>query len=191
MAGALIAQLTRGQYQWPMAVLPLDRSWAEYFKTLRTSAGRSLIASGLGYQFARFERSDYQGDVNEINQSKSERQGRPMGEAYMRNQEFTPIGDAKCPRHRVTQYGVFDRHDTLRAYTVIHRSGELALVSQILGHGDHERDGIMHLLMTETYREEQPWGGHLVYNRMDSGTPGLQQFKRWLRFEATEITWQP
>src|SRR4029077_3179108 len=130
---------------------------------LRTARNRTQTARNLGYQFAHFERADYQDDINEINTSKSHRQGRPMDEAYMRTQTFTPVGKPACDRHRIAQHGVFDRHDTLRAYTVVYRSGGLALVSQILGHGDYLEHGIMQLLLTETYRAEQPYGGALVY----------------------------
>ena len=75
-----------------------------------------------------------------------------MADSYMREQAFTPVGESSCDRHRISQYGMFDRHGLLVAYTVIHRSGELALVSQILGHGEHLAEGVMHLLMVETYR---------------------------------------
>ena len=124
-----------------------------------------------------------------INRSLPVRQGRPMSDSYMREQVFGPVGDPVCDRHRVSQYGVFDRDGLLRAYTVVHRSGELALVSQILGHGDHLEDGIMFLLLVETYAAEQPAGGFLVYNRHDSGTDGLRQFKEWFRFAPMSVEW--
>ena len=191
MADGLYVQLAAGGYTWPMSVLPLDQDPDEYLTGLRTARRRATRAEALGYRFARFERADYPSDVNEINQSRSVRQGRPMSDAYLRAQTFTPVGLQPCDRHRITQYGVFAPGGALRAYAVVHRSGELGLVSQILGHGDHEPDGIMQLLGVQTYYAEHPNGGYLVYNRHDSGTDGLRQAKEWLRYQPVRIEWQP
>ncbi len=191
MAQGLYRQLGTRAYTWPMAVLELEQDYDCYLETLRTARKRAAKARKRGYQFDRFERANYQRDVNEINQSKRERQGRPMNGAYLQTQAFTLIGEQPCDRHRITSYGIFDRFDTLVAYTVIHRCGELALVSQILGHGDHEPDGVMQLLGVGTYRMEQPFGGALVYNRWDSGQDGLRQAKEWLRYQPMEIAWRP
>lgn len=188
---SLYLQLARGAYTWPMSVLPLDRPHDEYLAGLRTGRKRAARAEALGYTVREFERADHQGDMNQINQSRSERQGRPMGAAYLADQEWPPLGEQPCPRHRHNVYGVFTARGRLVAYTVVARAGELALVSQILGHGDFETDGIMQLLVTEVYRHEVEQGGFLVYNRHDSGTDGLVQAKEWVGFRPMEIQWAP
>ena len=67
----------------------------------------------------------------------------------------------------------------LVAYLWMYRAGDLALVSQVLGHADHEDFGIMHLLFREALTAEgQIAPGVAVYNRWDSGTPGLRQPSR-------------
>ncbi len=190
VAGELQKQLGNGGYNWPMSVLPLERDAEEWLARLGTARKRATFARYRGYGFRPFERSDHQASVNVINRSMPVRQGRPMGDSYMREQVFGPVGEPVCERHRVSQYGVFNRDGLLRAYAVVHRSGELALVSQILGHGDYLEDGIMHLLLVETYAAEQLDGGYLVYNRHDSGTEGLRQFKEWFRFSPMRVEWR-
>lgn len=186
----LHTQLSGGGYTWPMSVIPLTAHPDEYVQSLRTARKRAEKARRLGYQFDVFERCDYERDVNDINQSRAVRQGRPMADAYMKRQTFSPIGPQPCRRHFVAEYGVFDPFDTLVAYSIVIRSGELALVSQILGHGDHEHRGIMQLLGVEIYAHEYPQGGFLVYNRHDSGGDGLRQAKEWLRYQPMRIEWQ-
>lgn len=186
----LYTQLSGGGYTWPMSVIPLSQHPDEYVQSLRTARKRAEKARRRGYQFDVFERCDYERDVNDINRSKPIRQGRPMSNGYMKYQRFSPIGEQPCRRHSITQYGVFEPTDTLVAYSVVIRCGQLALVSQILGHGDKEHHGIMQLLGVEVYRSEFPCGGFLVYNRHDSGGEGLIQAKEWLRYQPMRIEWQ-
>ena len=185
----LFTQLRDGDYSWPMSVLPLDGSQADYLAALRTGRKRASKARRLGYTVRLFDRLERVDEVFSINTSKAERQGRPMAESYCRRPEFSPL-DLTCPRHRVNCYGAFDFDDTLVAYTFVYRAGDLALVSQILGHGDHPSD-VMCLLVTEAAAAERQQGGFMVYNRWDSGTDGLQQFKRWCGFGPAEVTWAP
>jgi hypothetical protein len=77
----------------------------------------------------------------------------------------------------------------LVAYLWIYRSGQLALVSQILGHADHLEHDVMFLLFEGMLTCEPPDNGWLVYNRADSGTDGLRFFKARLGFEATPVRW--
>jgi hypothetical protein len=77
------------------------------------------------------------------------------------------------------------------AYLWLYRSGELALVSSILGHGGYLRDDIMYLLMKGVIDAEAPHGGFLVYNRHDSGTDGLRYYKDRCGFKETAVEWLP
>jgi hypothetical protein len=69
----------------------------------------------------------------------------------------------------------------------------LALVSQILGHADHQDNGIMYLVaqgMLEWEASVAP-DGFVVYNRHDSGTDGLRWFKERLGFREVPVEWLP
>jgi hypothetical protein len=74
----------------------------------------------------------------------------------------------------------------LVAYLWLYRAGDLALVSSILGHGNHLANDVMYLLDAGRDRREAEHGGFLVYNRHDSGTDGLRYFKERIGFEETK-----
>lgn len=190
MAGELYRQLGGGAYTWPMAVLSLDRPFSEYLASLRTARKRANRCALDGYVFSPINRHQHNTDIHRINTSLTHRQGREMSAGYLEPPSYAEVAQP-CERHRVNGYGVFAPDKTLVAYSFIYRAGELALVSQILGHGEHLNRYVMFLLLTQVYRAESLCGGWLVYNRWDSGTEGLQQFKRWLRFEPVEVDWQP
>ena len=188
-AHELFLQLNRDQYRWPMSVLELG-DYDEWLAGARTIRRSSMRAERLGYEFRTFDRADHLDDLYAINTSRERRQGRPMSDGYRERPAF---GDERypCDRHRVTAYGVFtNRH--LVAYTFVYRAGDLALVSTILGHAEHEPDGVMRLLMRGTVHAETPHGGFLVYNRHDSGDgDGLREFKEHVRFAPTRVEWLP
>jgi hypothetical protein len=102
-----------------------------------------------------------------------------------------PLPKSSCARHEIATYGVHDRDDVLVAYSTIYRMGDLALVSQILGHADHLENEIMYLLVQGIVGAEAPYGGYLVYNRYDSGTDGLRFFKDRCGFQRTDVEWAP
>lgn len=192
-AEPLLSQLVLGRYD-VMSVLDLDglelREWAEAHRTARKRAAR---AERLGYAVATYDRSRYLDDEFAINTSLERRQGRPMTAGYRERPAASDVWS--CPRHRVTAYGVFEpERFRLVAYAFIYRAGDLALVSQILGHGDYLRDDVMYLLMrgvleVEADLLEVEAGGFLVYNRHDSGTAGLRFFKERIGFEEREVEW--
>lgn len=186
----LFTQMASGSYEWPMSVLPLDEPWPDWFDRLRTAKKRIRVCRALRYTTSRFERLGREREIHAINTSLERRQGRRMADGYWLEPTYGPEKWA-CPRHRVTCYGTFDPRGVLVAYCFLYRCGELALVSQILGHGEHLRRHVMFPLLSRVYREEQQHGGYLVYNRHDSGTDGLRQFKEWFRFQATHVTWAP
>jgi hypothetical protein len=172
------------------SVLGVPETLGEWREAHRTARKRADKAVRLGYQFREVAREEHVEDIYEINTSLEERQGRAMTSAYRERQNFLPLDDYPCPRHAIRTYGVLSGRGKLVAYLWLYRSGELALVSSILGHGEHLDDGIMHLLVQGVVGAEIPHGGFLVYNRHDSGTNGLRQFKEWFGFEATEVEWE-
>jgi hypothetical protein len=184
----LFTQLSGGAYD-ECAVLPLTKlhEWRNKHRTARRRAAR---ACDRGYAFNWMKKHLHADDIHRINLSASHRQGRPMSAGYHKRPSETPLPDYPCHRHRVSTYGVVDREGVWVAYAVIHRAGELALVSQILGHADHLENEIMYLLVQGIVRYEHG-GGYLVYNRYDSGTDGLRFFKDRCGFARTDVEWAP
>jgi hypothetical protein len=189
VADGLYATLSNGNYNWPVSLLTLD-SMADYTAARRTARKRAAHAERLGYSFQQISRSVFADDIFEINTSKPERQGRPMTDGYRRRNEFSALPDYPCIRHRIDEYGVL-AGSTLVAYLVLYTCGDIALVSQILGHGDHEPNDIMFLLALGTFAETLERSGPVVafYNRHDSGTDGLRYFKERLGFQPGRVQW--
>jgi hypothetical protein len=172
------------------SVLRVPDTLEEWREAHRTARKRADKAVRLGYQFREVAREEHVEDIYAINTSLEQRQGRAMTRAYRERQNFLPLDPYPCPRHGIRTYGVLSGRGTLVAYLWLYRSGELALVSSILGHGEHLDDGIMHLLVQGVVGAEISHGGFLVYNRHDSGQDGLRQFKGWCGFESTEVEWE-
>lgn len=190
LAGPLLLQMGGGKYDecavlnlWPGAV-----RWREEHRTARKRADR---AYARGYTFHTVKREHHASDIHAINLSATHRQGRPMAESYRRPPDATPLAFYPCERHAVRMFGVEDRAGTLVAYAVIYRAGELALVSQILGHADHLDNEVMYLLVQGVVAKEEEPSGFLVYNRFDSGTDGLRFFKERLGFAPRQVEWLP
>ena len=187
----LYLQLSSGKYA-VMATMPLPRDREAWEADHRTARKRAWKAEAHGYSAGRFDRSVWHKDIFEINTSRDYRQGRPMTKGYQEYPPTTPLPDYPCDLHAIRAYGVFSPDYVLVAYAFIHRCGDLALVSQVLGHADHEDHGIMHLLHRHFLEAEGKVApGVAVYNRFDSGTPGLRQFKSWIGYEETPVQWLP
>jgi hypothetical protein len=170
-----------------LALGPLSQWRAEH----RTARKRADRAKRRGYRFAIVDRHERADEIYEINTSATERQGRPMSRGYHERPTETPLPDYVCTRHAVRTYGVETGHGTLVAYLWLYRAGDLALVSQILGHADHLENEIMYLLFEGMIGEESREPGFVVYNRHDSGTDGLRFFKERLGLQATAVEWLP
>jgi hypothetical protein len=183
-AAPLYEQLRTGYEE--CAVLELDglQGWREAHRTARKRADR---AARRGYRFTPIERHRRADEIHQINLSSPVRQGRPMTNGYRMYPTTTPLPDYPCGRHGVHTYGVEDQDGILVAYSWIYRSGDLALVSSILGHADHLQNEVMYPLVEGVVSHEE--AGFLVYNRWDSGTEGLRFFKERCGFERTQVEW--
>jgi hypothetical protein len=187
-AWPLYKQLSRGYELCSVMPLVPVSSLMEAHRTARKRASR---AARRGYKFkviARHERAD---EIHAINTSMPERQGRPMSEGYQTRPTETPLPAYPCSRHRVSTYGVETLEGVLVAYIYIYRAGQLALVSQILGHADHLENEVMYLLFACMIEREAGEPGFVVYNRWDSGTDGLRFFKERVGLTETAVEWLP
>lgn len=181
-----LTQLGVPKYATGASIMPVPDSLQEWREEHRTARKRADRCARLGYTFRRIHRGDHSDDINEINASLPERQGRPMTDGYTTPREHQSLPDYPCDRHRIDSYGVLSGR-RLVAYLTLYRVGELALVSMILGHGDHLRDDIMYLLAARVIEDQAGQGGFFYYNRHDSGTDGLRYYKERLGFGAADL----
>ena len=187
LAWPLLRQLETG-YEL-CSVLPVPESVEAWRDDHRTARKRSDRATRLGYQFREIARENYGSDIFAINTSLEERQGRRMSAGYREEQNFMPLPESPCERHAIRTYGVVDARGTLVAYLWLYRVGDLALVSSILGHGEHLANDVMYLLFQGVVDAQCGLGGYFVYNLHSSGTDGLRYFKGKLGFEPVEVAW--
>ena len=188
LAYDLHRKLDTPKYMRGVSLMRCHDSRSEWEADHRTARKRAWRAERLGYGFDRIDQSRFNDDIYEINISLERRQGRPMADGYRVKHYRGPLPVYPCERHRIHTYGVLEQ-ETLRAYLTLYRVGDLALVSMILGHGDHLRNDIMYLLaagMIEAHAGEACW---FYYNRHDSGTEGLVYYKERVGFRAEDIEW--
>jgi hypothetical protein len=189
MGFELKTQLT-GSYDRGAAVTDMsgDLGWfALEHTTLRKRANR---CARLGYTFSEIDRETYADDIHAINVSTPERQGRPMSNSYLERPVYGPSPERICAQHHVYTYGLHRPEGAgLAAYLWLYRSGDLALVSSILGHADELENEIMYRLYACMLREQWPLGGTVFYNLWNSGTDGLRFFKERVGLEERNVEW--
>lgn len=180
-------QLSGGGYDH-CSIMELPADLADWRREHRTARKRADRCQRRGYRFTEISRREREEEIYLINTSIDLRQGRPMSDGY----RHKPIyGDdySPCPRHGVHPYGVEEPDGTLVAYLFIYRAGDLALVSQILGHHRYLKDEIMWLLWQGMLEHELVAPGFVVYNRHDSGTEGLRFFKEHVGLREAAVEW--
>ncbi len=189
-AEPLFTQLSVPRYSTSASVLPVPETGIQWRAEHRTARKRILRAERLGYTFAEVDYSLHSDDLFAINTSLPQRQGRPMSDGYTHRRSHGRLSEdqTRCPKHRTHTYGVM-RRGKLVAYTTIHRAGELAMVSMILGHGDFLNEGIMFMLFNGVVEDQSDRGGVFFYNRHDSGQEGLRWMKERLGFRPADIEW--
>lgn len=172
-----------------VAVLP--DSYDQWFEDVGYYCRRKVRrAQKQGYEFTAINRDDYLADIYEINTSLEERQGREMAERYRRPvKPFGPLPDHQCPRHRLCTYGVL-KDGKLVAYAWVYQTGEMFLLSTLLGHGEHMKNGVMFLLIAGVVKDliESAGTRYAVYERHWSGTEGLRFFKEQMGFKPYLVT---
>lgn len=189
-AEPLFNQLNTPHYSTGASVMECPASLEEWRSEHRTARRAALRAERLGYRFAEVDNSEYATDIYRINTSRRERQGRPMASGYTIHRTHRTLSNAqtRCRRHRTHTYGVLFG-ETLVAYLTLHRAGDLAMVSMILGHGDHEPAGIMYLLIQGVIADQVPQPGVFYYNLHSSGGDGLRFKKERYGFRPSDIEW--
>lgn len=189
-AQRLFEQLSTPHYSTGASVMECPTTLEEWQAAHRTARKRAWRAERLGYVFAEVDNSQHSADIHSINVSLPIRQGRPMSDGYLQPRRHGRLSDeqTRCPRHRTHTYGVLSGR-TLVAYMTLHRAGDLAMISMILGHGEHLHNDVMYLLFAGMVDHQADRGGVIFYNRWDSGTEGLRYFKARVGFAAADLEW--
>ncbi len=189
-AEPLFRQLSVPRYSRQASLMRVPETAAQWRSEHRTARKRALRGKRNGYEFAEVDFSQHTDDIFVINTSLTERQGRPMTDSYTTRRQHGQLTPAqtRCPKHRTHTYGILKR-DKLVAYMTLHRSGDLAMVSTILGHADHFDNGIMFLLIQGMVEDQAGKGGWFFYNVHSSGTDGLRWAKERYGFRAADIEW--
>lgn len=188
IADGLREKLDTPKYTDGVSLMPVPGSLEDWRGEHRTARKRADRCERLGYRFDEIDRSLYAEDIFAINTSLERRQGRPMSPGYLSRDLPGRLPIYRCPSHYIRTYGVL-QDETLRAYLTLYRSGDLALVSMILGHGDYLRDDIMYLLFAGVVADQAGQGGWFYYNSHASGTDGLRFFKERLGFRSADVAW--
>lgn len=124
-------------------------------------------------------RNNYLEDIYEINTSAETRQGKPMREAYKARQE--PIDESiKCEQHHSVFIACRPVNNTAKcvAYITAQICGELFAVTQIIGHADYLKDGVMLQVFATAVAYAISIGKKaIVYSKWKDGTDGLRHWK--------------
>ena len=187
-AASLRAKVAGENYQRGVSIMDCPETLEDWRAAHRTARKRAAHSLRLGYWFSEVDYSQYDDDIYEINTSLEQRQGRPMSVGYLDYAKHSKLPDYPCSAHRIITYGVLEA-DRLRAYLTLYRCGELGLISQILGHGDHLRGDVMYALFQGMIADQAGYGGVLYYNRHDSGQEGLRYCKERLGFSEGNVEW--
>lgn len=163
-----------------------DAAYLDSLRQLQPSPQDMLRrARQRGYVLADIDRNAYVDEIHAINTSLLQRQGRPMGEQYLRKVEHYEA----MPNFRYL--GVFNRDGRLCAYGNVGRYGNFAAFSQLLGLRNN--DGIMHLLVASiaaglvAERSVGAGADYLMYDTFFGAPPGLQNFKRMFGFQPYRV----
>jgi hypothetical protein len=194
----------RGTYfQRTATILDLSRfrDFDEYAKTVsRKSKGndnRSVKkAVSLGYRVRIIDHDAYQGSIDRIRRSKLIRTGglvldaiRPRTKIIDSSEKTAPT--PHCESHWSVCWGAF-KGETLVAYALLTRCGDIIRTTHIMGHRDVLREGVIKLLMFDIVR--QLYGPkptflsgirYFMYGALEHGRDGLFQWKSRLQFHPS------
>jgi hypothetical protein len=213
------ADATTTRYM-PM-VIPVDdlrdyAAWEAHIKTFGNGARlrQKRKALARGYFVKPFAWRQFIPDIHAVNHSKAVRSGGAMRGSYLHSiEEMGGAPDTphavvwpSCRDHWALTFGTFIAEpghrqgsvqvdESLVAYISLRRCGDVALYSQILGHGDHLDHGVLVLLHHEVVRwvSEQSVEGHckglrfLMYGGVQNGGESLFNFKRQAGFSARQL----
>ena len=177
------------RFSWGVAVCVLPRTFDEYYMKIEASARRNYKkARRLGYTFKRIIYNNYLEDVRCIRESTKERQGRTFIGG-----KVVPCTDPESTScfQDYPYFGV-TKHGRLFAYCGCMISGEACLVQHILGHSDHQSDGVVPMLLigvVEYILDHYPSVRFFIYDTYYGAGIPLRRFKRKFSFLPHRVAW--
>jgi len=146
------------------------------------------------YSFSSFDPKDHAKGMYAINTSMPVRCGREMADSYNRPAEelervFGGFKLEECPFHWAKWFGAFDQgcfDNTLVAYILFRRIGNMGFYSMLLGHADHLKHGVvfgLHYYLYTLFRLLYRGVGLIMYGDWRDGTEGMQFWKKRCRFK--------
>lgn len=168
---------------------PTFGTWFSKWDSKKRNLYRQSINKGFNSQLITWdERTAYLADVHAINTSKLIRQGKPLGKSYQ--DAPVPItGRRICAHHYSLFIGCLSSDGRLVAYISANFCGDLVAASQIMGHGNFLKHGIMVNLWHEFMRICSERGVRaVVYSRWNDGFDGLKFWKKSVGMKPMILT---
>lgn len=138
-----------------------------------------------GYEFKQFDANDYIDAIHDIHWSSEQRQGKRLSANYEQKITSYPTN------YNHVYFGVF-QEDKLVAYCWCVVSGELQLMSRIMGHSQHLNAGIMYMLVTRLIGEviqSSKQVKYVMYDTMFGASDGIKMFKKRCGFSPFRVKW--
>ena len=162
-----------------------------YWKDILDSKTRNMVRKGTKNQLNCYSinKNKFLTEVYNINTSTLFRQGRIMGEGYRKFPKYTEY-TKNCTKHFWEFMGAFTEDNKLIAYISILSYKELILISQILGHADYLKTGVMNLILCQTIYHivtSYTFAKYIQYGFWNSGGEGLRHFKKSMGFNPMDI----
>ena len=190
-------------FQPTAAMLDLGRfsNFDDYARAVskgsRGNDNRSVMkAQRLGYRTRVIDQNAYQASIDRIRRSKLIRTGGVMLDAIRPRAAVVDSGEQvvrtpDCKIHWSMCWGAF-KDDTLHAYALLTRCGNIIRTIQIMGHRDALRDGALKLLVFDIVRSliESDAGvlngiRYFMYGALEHGREGLWEWKLRLQFHPS------
>lgn len=197
--------------------LSYEEYMAKIKKRFKSSKSSSFYdakkADKQGYVCKMFERRLFVPDQFDINQSKEERGGSKIKGYFQSSiehlgglpQKYTDVKLPNCPIHYLIYWGLFSpepgykqgevlTNERLLAYAFVRRIGNVAVYSQLVGHGDFLKYGIvyrLHFAIMEWMckREDAYTQGieHFMHGRYHDGGEGRMLWRKKTCFEPAYL----
>ncbi|WP_158454046.1 glycosyltransferase family 4 protein [Paenibacillus durus] len=183
------------------------------YKSTRSAEYAARKSLNKGYYVKPFVRRLFTPDIISITHSKEIRSGGPRSGFLLETlediggppQEYYHFQMPDCPFHYSIFWGIFMAapghkqgevvtDERLIGFIHLRRTGNVALYTLILGHGDHLVDGIMFHLHLDIVKwildDDNPYGqglDHLIYGRYYDGGEGRITWRKKTGFEPAYL----
>lgn len=181
------------QLKYGVAICSLPDEFDQYFMSIDAAARRNCKKSArLGYEVRRIDFNSHRGDIQEIRQSATIRQGQ-VPESYLSGDVGTctdPKSNSNC--HDYAYFGTI-RDERLYAYAGCFIAGELCMIQHILGHAKYQQDCVVPLLIVEIARmlyRHYPHVRYYGYGTYFGAAKNMRRFKRKFLFQPHVVSFR-